>query len=178
MNLKELKGSMQLERSVHELKGRRLVEHARNVQTNHLLERQRSARGKKQSAGARIKEERAVLSAKRVSLKAQEAEMKRQMTARVKADLAADAGQSRNVDLAEKSAAADFIRDVKQQAEEKRRGARCASLSPCTGPRLSLALASKPPNVPRAQRRRNAFSRLSHRLLLASSTPPPHLMCT
>ena len=137
MNLRELKGSMQLERSVHALKGRRLVDHARNVQSSRLLERQLSARGKKQSAGARTKEERAMLSAKRVSLKAQEAEMKRQVTARVKADLAADTGQSRDVDLAEKNAAADFIRHIKQQGVEKRTGARCASLA--TGSRLETS---------------------------------------
>ena len=128
VNLLELKESMLLERMVHESKGRELVNNARLVQGAKLLEAQMSARGKKQAMGSRAKEERIEIGSMRQALRQQQSEEKRQMTDRVKAELR-DLGQSRLRDLADKSAAGDFIRQLELDAVEKRHAARHAFLT-------------------------------------------------
>ena len=130
VNLLELKESMLLERMVHESKGRELVDNARLVQGAKLLEAQLNTRGKKQAMSTRAKEERAEHDSIREAQRQQQSEEKRQMTARIKAELAADQlGQSRRRDFAEKSAAGDFIRQLEMNAVEKRHAARHAFLT-------------------------------------------------
>ena len=130
LNLLELKQSMHLEKQVWSAKGRELVENAKNVQSAKVLERQLSHRGKRQAMGAKTKEERTDLTARRESFRQQQQEMKRQVTEKIKAELdPATISQSKNALLADKAAAGNYIRQVEAQAVEKRQRARNAFLA-------------------------------------------------
>lgn len=141
-NLLELKESVVLEKRVHERKGRLLANEARQVQTAKLLERQLSARGKKQAMGAQARAEQIEVEARRIALRQQESELKRQAAARVRDALdtstsGAPGGTSstrglearQEVLARDNAAAADFIRELEQQSVEKRLAARHAFLS-------------------------------------------------
>ena len=120
LNLLELKQSMHLEKQVWSAKGRELVENAKNVQSAKVLERQLSHRGKRQAMGAKTKEERTDLTARRESFRQQQQEMKRQVTEKIKAELdPATISQSKNALLADKAAAGNYIRQVEAQAVER-----------------------------------------------------------
>jgi len=88
LNLLELKQAIHLEKQVHSAKGRELVEHAKHVQSTKVLERQLSARGRRQEAGGATKKERQRLSETREQQQHSEEEKKRAKADRIRAQTA------------------------------------------------------------------------------------------
>jgi hypothetical protein len=130
LNLLELKQSMHLEKQVWSAKGRELVEHAKNVQSAKVLERQLSHRGKRQAMGAKTKSEREQLTQRRESLKQTAEEKKREIVERIKAEMDPQvASHSKSLLQAEKAHIGNYVRELEAQAVEKRSRARAAFLA-------------------------------------------------
>lgn len=127
LKILELKQSISLEKQVHSAKGRELVEHAKHVQSAKVLERQLSARGRRQERGGATKKERQKLAEAREAAQHAEEEKKKQIADRVKLETAKETIQKSlsviEQERAAKGAACRVIEErnvlARQQARER-----------------------------------------------------------
>ena len=125
LNILQLKQAIHLEKEKHSAKGRELVEHAKNIQSSKVVDRQLSARGRRQEVGGQTKKERQRLTEAREAATHADEERKRQNAERVKQETAKETiAHSTRIIEKERIAIGSAMRSIEEQNAVARTHAR------------------------------------------------------